>query len=419
MKCSGCNYQITNTEYNFCPICGIELSQDIGSRINEEGEFHLHRIKTFWEKDDCGKILFENFEAIRNAGEIGFSGFGDSPVRKQLGYLTHTYLYNLRRFSFLYYSPNSLLDFYHIGKLIGYITASVGIPVFGIHEILSVLNKTGKMWNIFGNNKVQDAIRTAWINHNTAIPYLEEINKDKETITFRLDESSTFIHNSIKPCCFGEMGALAGQCEALFTGSLWDSKEITCKCKGDDRCIIEVYSHKKETTPEIELFEKNEINDILKWVINSTVYRKPCNRPTLGNDYTIFAEQVINYILLTKTTGHQIISKQSGIIVGERISEKAELKGQDKTLEYLQDLFLYLKAGIIQQPETSGDRITIQMDESVYSSGVNNIGMKLDIFLAGIIEGVLCQATSEKWQVSETKCLANGDEHCEFICKKA
>lgn len=58
------------------------------------------------------------------------------------------------------------------------------------------------------------------------------------------------------------------------------------------------------------------------------------------------------------------------------------------------------------------------MDESVYSSGVNNIGMKLDVFLAGIIEGTLDQATGNKWRVDETKCLANGDDHREFVCRR-
>jgi len=42
----------------------------------------------------------------------------------------------------------------------------------------------------------------------------------------------------------------------------------------------------------------------------------------------------------------------------------------------------------------------------------------LDVFLAGIIEGMLEQATREKWQVDEVKCLANGDDFCEFACRR-
>jgi predicted hydrocarbon binding protein len=58
------------------------------------------------------------------------------------------------------------------------------------------------------------------------------------------------------------------------------------------------------------------------------------------------------------------------------------------------------------------------MDESIYSSGVNNIDMKLDTYLAGILEGALKQSTGERWQVNETKCQANGNENCEFACRR-
>ena len=60
----------------------------------------------------------------------------------------------------------------------------------------------------------------------------------------------------------------------------------------------------------------------------------------------------------------------------------------------------------------------MRMDESLYASGVSNIHMKLDVFLAGIIEGILNQATDEKWRVDEIKCLANGDDYCEFAARK-
>jgi predicted hydrocarbon binding protein len=57
------------------------------------------------------------------------------------------------------------------------------------------------------------------------------------------------------------------------------------------------------------------------------------------------------------------------------------------------------------------------MYESVYSSSVQNIHLKLDAYIAGIIEGTLKKATNQKWQVDETKCIANGDDYCEFNCK--
>jgi len=126
----------------------------------------------------------------------------------------------------------------------------------------------------------------------------------------------------------------------------------------------------------------------------------------------------MNYMILSMSPGHEFLSKYSGKYAGERFAVKAGVNGQDAAFSYARGLFTYLKAGILHEPETKGDRILLKMDESVYASGVNNIHMKLDVFLEGIIEGLLKKSTGEKWSVEETKCLANGDEYCEFMCKQ-
>ena len=138
----------------------------------------------------------------------------------------------------------------------------------------------------------------------------------------------------------------------------------------------------------------------------------------LGDYAHIAVDQALNYILLSTSPGHNILSKHSCVLCGERIADKAGLEGHDAAFTYARDLFSYLKTGILHEPEDQGDRILLRMDESVYASGVSNIHMKLDVFLAGIIEGMLNPATGEKWRVDETKCLANGDEYCEFTCKR-
>jgi predicted hydrocarbon binding protein len=76
-----------------------------------------------------------------------------------------------------------------------------------------------------------------------------------------------------------------------------------------------------------------------------------------------------------------------------------------------------MKIGLLKIEPQTDDYIRLRLDESVYSSGVKNVNMKLDTFIAGIIEGALKQGTNQKWNAEETKCIANGDEHCEFICK--
>ena len=93
-----------------------------------------------------------------------------------------------------------------------------------------------------------------------------------------------------------------------------------------------------------------------------------------------------------------------GIVSGSKIAKKAGINGHENALRYLEDLFLYLKAGIITWIKDT-NRIVIRMRESVYASGVENINMELCEFLCGIIEGVLNEATNERWDVIERKCM--------------
>jgi len=61
------------------------------------------------------------------------------------------------------------------------------------------------------------------------------------------------------------------------------------------------------------------------------------------------------------------------------------------------------------EKELLPDVIGVKIEESVYSSGVT--------FIAGILEGAPHRSSREDWMVKETKCIANGDEYCEFECR--
>ena len=169
---------------------------------------------------------------------------------------------------------------------------------------------------------------------------------------------------------------------------------------------------------DIPMFSKNEADKILNSLIEDVINQRGTYRKDLGDFYHIGVNQYMNYFLMALSEGHAILSKHSGFLCGERIAEKANLSDQESALDYACDLFLYLKAGILHEPEVEGNHIIMRMDESVFASGVSNINMKLDVFLTGIIEGMLNKATDEKWQVEETKCIANGDDYCEFRCRQ-
>ncbi|MEM7825478.1 MAG: V4R domain-containing protein [Candidatus Aenigmatarchaeota archaeon] len=80
-------------------------------------------------------------------------------------------------------------------------------------------------------------------------------------------------------------------------------------------------------------------------------------------------------------------------------------------------LFLKGKYGILSSSKKK-DSIKIRIEECALCSGCENIHQKICGFFSGFIRGWLEETTKFSWDVVETKCIANGDDHCEFECKK-
>ena len=152
-------------------------------------------------------------------------------------------------------------------------------------------------------------------------------------------------------------------------------------------------------------------------LVEDIIRKNTEKRKELEDNIVIIVGQMINYYLITLSHGHAVYSKHSGVICGERIAEKAKVDEIEDAFNYLKDLFLYLKAGILEEPGKKGDRIFIEMTESVYASGVDNIHTNLCIFLAGLMEGVLNKSTEKKWSVDEIQCIASGYSKCKFMAK--
>jgi len=281
--------------------------------------------------------------------------------------------------------------------------------------LVDLLSKAGVWWTVFQNSRVQDVISKYWLKNRSGMIKSVDIDRRRKSIKYGINEiccgtSSPTPHN-----CLG-VGVLCGQAEALF-GGFWDGKLSKCGHRGDSNCEFEIYLKGDEDKPVIQPLPKEEYSKVIDNLVNSAVIRE-CSYPRkrLGDSFHIGILQCINFLLVSLSPGHSILSKYSGRIIGERITGKAEIEDLAEVLSYLKELFLYWKVGILKNRTEKG-RIVIGMDESVFASGVSNINMKLCIFLAGIIEGALTQATGERWNVDETKCIADGDGCCEFRCK--
>lgn len=402
--CGICKTKIEKI-WNYCPNCGGKIRED---------EYPPIRLNYLWERERSGQFIYDNFRVVRNTGVFALNKL--SPVRERLGDFVHIDFYNLRKFALLRFSPKLALELFKIGKLTGYYDGELSISSTGLKKKRDKLSMTGKFLDILKIINERDKDNKVYFNLGCGILELTEINGKSNKVTYTLDENTNYSVKSRRKVCYEDLGVFCGMCEAV-TNRFFGGVETKCHCTGDHNCEFEIYQTKKEEDPQIELITTDEANDILNNLVGDLVHRRHIvNRKTVG-DYTYIAfEQCMNYLLTQSSKGHEVLSKYCGGKVGEIVVGEAGLEGVKDTLNYIKDFFEYMKVGLIEI-KIRDETATILMQESAYSSGANNIKMKLDAFIAGIIEGALTQATNQKWQVEETKCLANGNDHCEFVCK--
>lgn len=300
-----------------------------------------------------------------------------------------------------------------IGQLAGYYMIYTPTRSRGVKIALDLIKAGRDLKTIPANEKIVSLLKKAWVKNGVGELIAVEVMDDKSILYKVRDVCCSIEAVGSKYCSLAAV--LCGQAEAL-TDLTWCGELLGCQHLGEPYCCVKIKpGNEKLVGSDIN---ENELSKLTDSIVESIVEKKPrYPRRNLGDDFHFSLHQMLNYLMLTPSPGHAILSKHSGVLVGERIAEKAGLSGRDAVFDYARDLFSYLKAGILHEPVGRGGRFFLQMDESVYASGVNNIHMKLDVFLAGIIEGMLNLATEEKWRVEETKCLANGDELCEFECK--
>jgi predicted hydrocarbon binding protein len=384
----------------------------------------VDRIGYLLERKKRGRILYSNFQAMSNVGISPYMPV--KSIRPELGDFEHIASTALRIFSSLYLSPIFAYEFYKLGKIIGYCTVDGALKTLKIKSLVNTLAKTGLLSTVFQNKRVHAALRTGWQKDGGGLIDLMGLGKEEKSVKYSMRENSCAIIKTLtdryqyecqtKPCSGMEIGVLCGQAEALF-GGLWDGTETKCTAKGDSHCEMELYLHEEEIQPRISILTKSEYDRILDMSIEFAVSKeKNTERREVGDFLSISISQSLNYLLLSTSKGHVVLSRWAGRKVGERIIKRIGVNNLFDALDYLKDLFRDLKMGILEY-ETNPTFISVKMRESVYSAGVKNINMKLCVFMAGIVEGAFIEATSVRWTVTETKCTANGDPQCEFECK--
>ena len=420
-KCQVCEAGLKK-DFLFCPLCGIQLN-DV-----EVSKPQIDRTKYLWEREEKGRFIYKNFSSIR---EIGTPHSKKEFVRNELGDFTHADLFSLHVATLLFNFPLFFTEVFRAAKLIAHYASDIMLKTTGLDTQVDKINRRGEWWRVFEDKDISKSIKTIALEQKLCDIMSIDVDKDKKLVRYKLTGVPCSVRTPppAKQCSLTFF--LCGFCESLFDGQ-WMGEITKCESLSKTHCEIDIYLREDKSrdikqdflqtiSSEIPgLFEKSrEFADEEGSIMINNIKDRKSYRPRkkLGDFFHMSVLQCVSFLLIEPSPGHALLSKHSGIICGERITEAAGIEGADNALPYLEDLLRYLRAGILRH-EDKGDRIAIKIDESAYASGVENIHMKLCIFLAGLIEGTLNQATREKWNVDETKCLANGDECCEFMAKR-
>lgn len=406
MECPSCGVEMKEGEGK-CPSCGfnLELKEVIGT---------IKRVDYLIERKKGGKFLYSNFKAMQEIGIMPFKRIG--PIRSKLGDKVHITFLISRYLSMACLYPIFIYDFYKFGKLLGYYgIGDLPVEVFG--RVGSVLKKS--KFALFESKIFQETLSFGWTRVGGGTLEFIDADESKGELRYKLLRSSVFPSEKKlrNPACFIQLGALCGIIEAI-SGRFCDGIETKCAGMGDPHCEFDLYLHDGERHPKFGLLTNEELEMSLNFIIDTMVKEKKNLRENAGDYAHMSMDQGLNYMILSISGGHIILSKWSGRVVGEKLMEVKGIREVSGALDYLGDLFFDLKVGIVEK-EVLPDIIKIKIEEPVYSSGVKNVHMRLCTFIAGILEGSLYKSSGEDWVVEETKCIGNGDGSCEFECERS
>jgi predicted hydrocarbon binding protein len=405
-KCFVCE-SLLQKKWRYCPECGTKLED---SKLKYEG-YSIERLRNMWIQQG-GENLYKNFRSVEQSGRLQFPPA--KPIRPVLGDFVSIHFSNIRTLSFLSLQPDCIKEVCDIFRVMWYYATDYGLRNTKLSRMVDTISKTELFWRLLKNSKIQKFFTIGWEKSHEAIIEVESVDIEKNKISFSVDEDLMFYLKTCRLSNFIDLSLLGGQLEAICNRKCIGEEELH---EGKRYFVYRLYPNKEDVEYPITYYKEGEYDKAVDELVDYIVNKKSSGRVKLEDKVHISGEQCDAYFIIKASEGHRILEKYAGVKCGKKIAEKAGLDGLNESLNYLRELFSYYKLGLLRQPETRGKQIIIKLDESIYASGVNNIQMKLCLFSAGLIEGVLGKSTDERWTVDETRCLAKGDEYCEFTCK--
>jgi len=299
--------------------------------------------------------------------------------------------------------PKVIEDQLRMARILGYYMAYPTVNKMGFDQF-----RTGKTpVEVVSNDMTVGFLGESW--RNAGIGLINKVEEHDGSIECEINEVGCSIKALDSKYC-SLCSNLCGIAEGL-TGVLWSGELEECGNAESGTCKIRI--HPGDEPFVKDKLEKRDYADILDGLVKSVVDGvNPYPRKELGSDLTMTLSQVVNYLFENASPGHRILYHFSGMKVGEKMAELKPAKNMNEAVENLGKIFSENKVGLLKQ---DGDNLILE--ESLMASGVKNQKPQC-AYLGKIIEGCLSKALGRKFSVTETKCLAKGDDFCEFACKR-
>lgn len=403
MNCPICENQ-TESKWVYCPSCGIKIND-----FNIDEGYSIKRIQDEWEAKD-GQEFHKKFKSLQHLGTAPYKK--TKPTREKMGDFVGIHFSNMALVSLLYTQPQLQEQIEGIYRLMGYYSANTGLKTIKLSKFVETLSKIGLTEKILNDKRVNNALLEGWEKSHEAILKVDNID-EKGIISVIVEEDSTDHLPYPKLKNIVDLNILLGNFEAILGRKLWIEEQ---KANGQKRYVIhrdKDNSKKQKTKP----LKKEEYEKVLEHIIEKIIKNEPSGRTRLKDLVHISGEQSATYFILKSSEGHRIVEKYAGMTCGKKFIEKTGAETEAHALELIQKIFQQQLIGELRIKLKTAEKISLELTESVYSSGVDNIGLPLDTFLVGIIEGALTQATGKRYIAKETKCQAMGHSHCEIAVK--
>lgn len=319
-------------------------------------------------------------------------------VRPKLGDFVHMFLNQHIEYAMLSLDPKTYASYlYTWGKFLGYHASQQILRSKHMYTMLCMM--AGLMHEKLAKFKFyQSMFAECWTMHGAGIPVFAEIDTRTKKIKIQLHECSETagLPRSKKALNIYSLGFLSGNLNCCLGVNL-NFKENVKNMKDLSTCEFEGRTNMEY--PKFDPPDKKELKKIKDRIIHNILSRKKI-RHTLGDNVHLSRFQMFYLGLWFSSPGSHTLLYWVGKDLGKAIKKGLKTSDENKLKEILE----YLKIGDIEI-----SRNVAVIKECAFCAGASDIGKRVCSYMAGVFAGFFGK------NVIETRCVAQGEDRCEFV----